>query len=64
MLQSLNYFRYINCPLNGTCNRPYCVFKHKQLETQTSNETSQILPVEESKPTTSKFKNTFFSDEF
>ncbi len=38
MLQSLNYFKYLNCPLNGTCSRPYCVFKHKQ-----DNESAQLV---------------------
>ena len=45
MLQSLNYFKIIKCPLNGTCNRPYCVFKHRQ-EVTATNEPSQTISTE------------------
>lgn len=45
MFQSLNLFKSLNCPFYSpstntlTCDRPYCQFKHPNLNSQSSSST-------------------------
>ncbi|XP_076641718.1 uncharacterized protein LOC143352778 isoform X2 [Halictus rubicundus] len=59
MLPSTGYFKAINCPFyeNGSCDRPYCHFKHSKRDAAVVAETAVTLEshsnqIQEPKPTT------------
>ncbi|XP_017758184.1 PREDICTED: RNA exonuclease 1 homolog isoform X2 [Eufriesea mexicana] len=60
MLPSTGYFKAINCPFyeSGTCDRPYCHFKHSKRDVGITTEAIESVQnrstgqVEESKPAT------------
>ncbi|XP_012136383.1 uncharacterized protein LOC100879141 isoform X2 [Megachile rotundata] len=45
MLPSTGYFKAINCPFyeSGTCDRPYCHFKHSKRDVGVTAETSEAV---------------------